>query len=91
MYEFSKEPSDSERLVAMERIIELIRSMAIDVNLWETQNVFFSVVQKKYRQLVSIADKENQSEWSNRFCHLGELLSFNMQSLLHKVQEERHE
>jgi len=91
MYEFSKEPSDSERLVAMERIIELIRSMAIDVNLWETQNVFFSVVQKKYRQLVSIADKENQSEWSNRFCHLGELLSFNMQSLLHKVQAERHE
>lgn len=91
MYEFSQEPSDSERLVALERIVELIRSMAIDVNLWETQNVFFCVVQKKYRQLVSTSDKENQSEWSNRFCHLGELLAFNMQSLLHKVQEERYE
>lgn len=80
--EFCQDPSHPGHLAELERFIELIQSISLNVNLWQVQNVFFRVAHEKYQQLITAQESECDSTWSNRFRHVGEMLSFNMQSLL---------
>ena len=91
MSEFCEDPSKPERLVALERAIQLIQSMPLsDVNMWQVQNAFFRVAREKYQLFISTSEIESDREWLNRFRHLGEMLSFNMQALLNDRDGDTH-
>lgn len=89
MGNFCEGPSNPERLAALKRIIHLIQSMPLpDVNLWQIQNTFFRVARGKYHELVLASKTEVASEWISLFRHVGEMLSFNIQTLFQETEGE---
>ncbi|HBA55903.1 MAG TPA: glycoside hydrolase [Syntrophorhabdus aromaticivorans] len=86
-----EEPSNPERLAALERVIRLIQSMPLpEVSLWQTQNTFFRVARGKYHELVLASKAEATGEWTDLFHRVGEMLSFNLPALLRETGGENH-
>ncbi|MBF0489212.1 MAG: DUF3536 domain-containing protein [Candidatus Omnitrophica bacterium] len=67
-----------EDIVLMERIaltLELLEQLNLDLDLWLTQNVYFSMVRKIYPDILSQKDKDElASRWVFWFERLGDIL-----------------
>ncbi len=89
MCAFCEEPLNQERLAGVGQLIRLVQSMpSVDVNLWQVQNEFFRVARQEYLQLITKLGKETAQEWASLFGHVGTMLSFNLQTLIGKTEEE---
>jgi hypothetical protein len=78
------EPSNYELLVEMQNMIELLKSIPVEINYWRVQNIFYSIAMSNFKDFHRMAGEgqEKAAQWIDTFKHLGELLSFNVSSLL---------
>jgi hypothetical protein len=79
-----KAPPDTSLLAALARFLGLLKALPFEVNLWQTQNDYFSMAKTAYGEFLSKAgagDRE-AAEWVEAFRNMGELLSFSIPSVL---------
>ncbi|HTO88619.1 MAG TPA: DUF3536 domain-containing protein [Thermoanaerobaculia bacterium] len=78
--EFSKEPREPTRFEALRTAVDLAGGLPFRVNLWRTQNDFWSVLQKDYPVMRAQAESGDGAarEWLEAFTALGERLSVRM-------------
>lgn len=75
MEELSKNPDDLELIRTITSILEVIRSLTVELNLWRAQNLYFDLCER-YRNISELGNGEKQAkEWLSSFARLGEQLS----------------
>ncbi len=69
-------PDDVERVEALERALDLARSLPFEINLWRPQNIYYEVLQTVYPKLREelAASHEGTPDWATHFAALGEKL-----------------
>ncbi|MBE0425729.1 MAG: DUF3536 domain-containing protein [Nitrospirae bacterium] len=77
-------PSDINLLFDIQKMLELIKSLPIEINYWQSQNVYYKIVKASYRDFLfkSRQGDENAKIWVATFKYLGEMLFFNISSVL---------
>lgn len=87
MNELSKNPSDKEVLVRTQKMLELIRLLPIEINYWQTQNIFYNIARAFYKDFLLQAKegREDAKHWIAIFKYIGEMLYFNIDSVLSAV------
>jgi hypothetical protein len=70
------EPEDISRLRALQRVVELARSLPFWVDLWKAQNVFYEILQNTFPRMAETArrGKKEEADWTQEFLALGESL-----------------
>jgi len=64
-------------------MVEAIALLALEVNLWQTQNMYWSMLQSRASELRSTAVGVNGLiSWSEAVKNLGHLLFFNVPAVL---------
>jgi hypothetical protein len=78
------DPFNYELLVEIEKMIALFKSITLEINYWSVQNIYYSIARAYFRDFLKKAreGEENASQWIDTFKHLGEMLSFNISSVL---------
>ena len=79
MEEFSKKPQDLSLLENIEKLLQILSSLPLELNLWKAQNIYFSIskqlcikMQEKAKQSDKIAPK-----WLSHFNTIGSYLKVN--------------
>ena len=79
MEEFSKKPQDLSLLENIEKLLQILSSLPLELNLWKAQNIYFSIskqlcikMQEKAKQGDKIAPK-----WLSHFNTIGSYLKVN--------------
>jgi hypothetical protein len=68
-------PTDLGLLKRLTDLIELVRTLPFDVNLWKVQNVYYQLLQTVY-PVLRAGNEDEARAWTAQFEQLGELLSF---------------
>lgn len=76
MEQFFGNPADMTLLQRLESVVNLARSLPFEVNLWQTQNVYYGMLQTFYPHFLKKAEQGNQSArlWVDHFRNLGDKL-----------------
>lgn len=75
MEELSKNPDDLELIGSITSILEVIRSLTVELNLWRAQNLYFNLCER-YQTISKLGNGEKRAEeWLRGFARLGEQLS----------------
>jgi len=77
-------PNDSDLLQEILKRLELIRLLPIEMNFWHTQNIYYKIINAAYYEILLKAKSgdENAMRWIDGFKYLGEMLFFNISSVL---------
>jgi alpha-amylase/alpha-mannosidase (GH57 family) len=77
-------PSDLVLLLEIQKVMELLKSLPIEINYWEPQNLYYKMAKTIYREflLKTGAGNEDAVRWMDTFKYLGEMLLFNISSVL---------
>lgn len=68
-------PDDLTLLEQLIVVLELLKSLNLDLDLWRTQNVYFSLSRGIYTEILAqVSSDELASHWVKSFERLGELL-----------------
>jgi alpha-amylase/alpha-mannosidase (GH57 family) len=80
----SRTPSDSSLLENVLTLIGLLRSLPLEINLWQIQNVYFTMARSVYKgfSMKAKAGDDVALQWVGAFRRIGELLSFNTTATL---------
>lgn len=80
---FHGNPSDVSLIEAMKTTAELFWLLPIEVNLWEIQNIYFSMARSVYHDVAgeALGGKPEAAQWLNGFVELGEKLNFDTGSI----------
>lgn len=86
MEEFYKNPSDFELLLKLQGMLELKGLLPLKVVYWEIQNIYYKIVTTSYRDFLTKSKQgdNNAIKWLKNFKYIGELLFFNIESILPK-------
>jgi len=78
MARFQENPSDISLVDAIQKTMELVRLLPVEVNLWETQNTYYAMARSVYHDMVGRAGKEDTdaTRWIRDFLELGETFNF---------------
>lgn len=76
--ELFRRPSNLLLLRNMEGIITAVRSIPLDVNLWEIQNIFYRMRGETLDETLNKMERQKAEEWAERFRHIADMLSFNL-------------
>lgn len=70
------DPSDLSTLTDIESATGLVQSLPFELNLWQLQNVFYSVLQRVYPDMLDRADQGDAEAqtWLDHFTALGDAL-----------------
>jgi alpha-amylase/alpha-mannosidase (GH57 family) len=93
-------PTDLDLLTRLTGVIEIVRNLPFEVNLWKVQNVYYELLQNVYPAL-AIANPatdeafegnegaviEESSVWTAQFHRLGELLGFAVHDAAHHMPQ----
>ncbi len=73
---FFAHPTDITLLQRLEAIVNLARSLPFEVNLWQTQNVYYGMLQTFYPNFLKKAERGNETAqlWIDHFRNLGDKL-----------------
>jgi alpha-amylase/alpha-mannosidase (GH57 family) len=84
MKELNAKPEDLSLLITIGRVIALIGQLPVDMNVWETQNIFFGMAKTtgKERSARAVSGDETAAAWLEEFRRLGQMLFFNMDLIL---------
>ncbi len=84
MDQFRRDPGDLSLLEEIRKRLELMKILPIEFNYWQLQNIYFRLSQTVYRDMLLKAKtgEENAVKWMNIFTYVGELLFFNVASIL---------
>ncbi len=76
--------SDVNLLFEIQKILELIKSLPLEINYWKTQNIYYKIAKNLYREflLKSRQGEENAKRWIASFKYIGEMLFFNVSAIL---------
>ncbi len=84
MDKISGNPYDGALLAEFQGLLELLRSLPLEVNFWQMQNRYFVLARTAYREQFAKgkAGDEGASEWVKKFETVGQLLFFNTGAVL---------
>ena len=77
MQSFQAEPDAPERLQRMEAVIEMVRGLPFEVNLWRIQNIYYQMLQQVRPEFQARKDEEART-WLAHFDRLGEKLGISV-------------
>jgi alpha-amylase/alpha-mannosidase (GH57 family) len=69
--QLEKQEADVKTLKAITQILEILKDLDVDLDFWQSQNVFFSLLKAEEEQ----EWKDATPEWKAAFLQLGQLLS----------------
>lgn len=77
-------PLDLDLLLEIRKILELFKMLPVEINYWQTQNIYYKMAKTTYREflLKTMAGNEDAIKWVDTFKYLGEMLFFNISSVL---------
>jgi alpha-amylase/alpha-mannosidase (GH57 family) len=77
-------PSDLSLLLEIQKRIELLRALPINVNYWQIQNIYFKMAKTAYGVFLSKAKAGDMDaiRWTDIFKYVGEMLFFSIPSVL---------
>lgn len=77
-------PQDSDLLQEILKRLELIKLLPIEMNFWQIQNIYYKIARTTYCEILKRANSgdENAMKWVNSFKYLGEMLFFNISSVV---------
>jgi alpha-amylase/alpha-mannosidase (GH57 family) len=77
-------PSDLVLLLEIQKVLELLKLLPIEINYWQTRNIYYKMAKTTYREflLKTRAGNEDAVRWVDTFKYLGEMLFFNISSVL---------
>jgi hypothetical protein len=78
---FWRRPEEMDGLIALERLVGLLRSLPFQVGLWEVQNDYYHVLIDHYPAIRATADSGNEEgrAWLRRFLPLGAALGLRVE------------
>lgn len=76
------EPDNVGLLAELLLLVEAAVSIPVNVNLWQTQNMYFSLLQSRVALLGSGGDGADKSSLGQMLVELGQLLYFNVPAVL---------
>ncbi len=76
MKQFSKQPGDVQKLETILKFFQIIRKLNLDLNLWQAQNIYFSIGKRLYIAMRGSAEKgdQNAKKWFEYFNNLSNYL-----------------
>jgi hypothetical protein len=78
-----EEPENDRRLTELLLLLEAAALLPLEVNLWQTQNVYWAMLQSRASELRSTAGGAGGLiSWSEAVRNLGQLLFFNVPAVL---------
>jgi hypothetical protein len=97
-------PTDLDLLMRLTSVIEIVRALPFDVNLWKVQNVYYELLQNVYpafaaqppKDLSATAEagenlwSDESAAWTAHFERLGDLLGFAMREAAPRLPETEH-
>jgi alpha-amylase/alpha-mannosidase (GH57 family) len=84
MERLSADSSNIELLGEIQTRLELAKLLPVEINYWQTQNLYYKITKRAARNLTAKAGPRDEGfiRWLNAFKYPGALLSFNLSSLL---------
>jgi alpha-amylase/alpha-mannosidase (GH57 family) len=84
MKELYGQPSNLSLLITTARVIELLKQLPVDMNVWEMQNIYYKMTGMAYREHAAKAasGEKEAAAWVSEFRHLGQLLFFDTDVVL---------
>jgi alpha-amylase/alpha-mannosidase (GH57 family) len=84
MDELFKNPSDLSMLPEIHEMVELIKSMPFNVNLWQAQNLYYKFAKMTHKELLAKAESGNEeaSLWLDNVKQIGQGLFFDVGTVL---------
>jgi hypothetical protein len=73
MQAFAAMPEDTDTLVRMNAVFDMVRTLPFKPDLWKVQNLYYGATQTLYPRMAARADQYAQ-EWVRQFQQLGEKL-----------------
>jgi hypothetical protein len=76
MTDLASKPDDLVRLKALDDFLALVQPLSMDLNLWESQNIYFSMGKQRYSQTLEKAGRGDRPsrDWVEAFDSLGNFL-----------------
>jgi len=84
MRRWQKSPADLRELVDIQNRLELYRLLPIEINYWQSQNMYYQIAKTRYSEVVqkgTFHDDEKR-RWVNVLKYVGDMLFFNTSSIL---------
>jgi len=81
---FSRNHPDTGLLLEIQKRLELLRLLPIEINYWQTQNIYYKIAKTTYREILARAGTgdEEANRWTATFTYIGEMLFFNVAAIL---------
>ena len=82
MQDFQADPKDPEKIVQVENYLRILSPLALNVDLWKVQNIYFSVGKQRYSYIKGRAElgEQNAKNWVEGFDRLGQHLQVKIPS-----------
>jgi len=83
MRQWRKEPADLRTLIDIQSRLELYRLLPIEINFWQTQNMYYQIAKTDYAEILqkgTLLDEEKH-QWINTLKYVGDMLFFNISSV----------
>ena len=77
------QPLDVNYLIEIQKLLELIKLLPVEINYWHMQNIYYNTADALFREisLKAAAGDEEASRGIATFKYLGELLNFNIPAI----------
>lgn len=81
---FSQNPFDLALLLDIQKRVELLKLLPVEINLWQTQNIYYKMATTAYGEFLSKANagSADAKKWIDIFKHVGDMLFFSIPSVL---------
>ncbi len=89
MEDLDRDGKDIPLMIGLQRVMELVRLLPLEINYWYVQNIYHRLSRTRYREMVRLADAGDPDavRWIAGFKYLGEMLFFNIAAVLSNVPE----
>lgn len=79
-----RNPSDFSLLLEVQKVIELLKSLPIETNFWQMQNIYYKMAKTTYKEflLKARSGDGDAARWVKAFKHIGDMLLFNISKVL---------
>jgi alpha-amylase/alpha-mannosidase (GH57 family) len=76
MKELSEDPENLSLLLTIEELFKILSDLALDLNLWKSQNIYFSLTRELFNQMEERAEKgdQNAGKWMEHIKSIGNYL-----------------
>lgn len=84
METFRSNPFDLNVLLDIQQRLEVLKLLPFEINYWQAQNNYYKIAKTAYQEISRKADSgsDDAKRWVNAFRYLGEMLFFNLGSVL---------